>query len=103
MTTHLTNGNNVGLPVYFNIAEQNLDSVKLSEDRYEVFVDGKFVGEKTLYAQNEDFHDVGDFLNKEGFNNVQIEQNGDHILIHAANHNEAVSMRKVLEVYLKNR
>ncbi len=98
-----SHSNNVAFPIYFNIQEQELDTTKLSEDRYDVFVEGKYVGEKTLYAQNEDFHVVGDFLEKQGFKNIEVELNGDHIVVHAADQSEAEEMRRALEVYLNNR
>ncbi|MCT8140044.1 hypothetical protein H1D32_21545 [Anaerobacillus sp. CMMVII] len=98
------NYSNIGVPVFFTTRDNNnQDTTKLFEDRYEVFVEGKYVGEKTLYAQNEDFHDVGDFLERQGFQNVEVELNGDHIIVHADNGEEASRMRQALEVYLKNR
>ncbi|MFN7252036.1 MAG: hypothetical protein ACK4M9_14745 [Anaerobacillus sp.] len=97
------NFGNLGVPLFFNLRDDALDTTKLFEDRYEVFVEGKYVGEKALYAQNEDIHDVADFLEKQGYENVQVELNGDHIIVHADNSGEAEKMRQALEVYLKNR
>lgn len=99
----INNRSNLGIPLFFNLRENDQDTTKLFEDRYEVFVEGKYVGDKTLYAQNEDFHDVADFLEKQGFQNVEVELNGDHILVHADNSSEAEKMRQALEIYLSNR
>lgn len=96
------NQNNIGLPIFFNVRGED-DSTNLVEDRYQVFVEGQYVGDKTLYTQAEDTNDVADFLKKEGFENAEIELDGDHIIVHSENHQEAMKMRQVLEVFLKNR
>lgn len=99
----INNRSNLGIPLFFNLRENDQDTTKLFEDRYEVFVEGKYVGDKTLYTEKENFHDVADFLEKQGFQNVEVELNGDHILVHADNSGEAEKMRQALEIYLSNR
>lgn len=100
----INNQNGFGIPVFFFTRGGGLaEVVKLNEDSYEVFVEEQYIGEKTLYAQNEDFHDIGDFLERQGFKNLEIELKGDHIIVHANDHDEKARMRQALEVYLKNR
>ena len=41
-------------------------AVKLNEDQYEVYVNGNFVGHKTLKTQGEKVSDVDDFLKAQG-------------------------------------
>ncbi|RXJ02761.1 hypothetical protein DS745_05465 [Anaerobacillus alkaliphilus] len=100
----LNNSTGMGIPIFFFTRGGGLaEDVKLNEDSYEVFVEGQYVGDKTLYAQNEDFHDIGDFLERQGFQNLEIELKGDHIIVHADNDDEKKQLRQALEVYLKNR
>lgn len=101
----INNGNNLGfgIPLYFSIRGVEQDTAKLSEDRYEVFVEEDYIGDKSMYAQNEDFHAICDFLEKQGFSNVEVELDGDHIVVHTDSHSQANEMRKALEVYLNNR
>lgn len=103
MMMNNSSNNNITIPLFFNLRDEEQVATKLSEDSYDVFVNGMYVGEKTLYAQNEDFHAVGDFLEQQGFNNVEVELNGDHIVVHADTRDEAERMRQALEVYLNNR
>ncbi|WP_139193152.1 hypothetical protein [Anaerobacillus alkalilacustris] len=99
----INTGSSVGFPIFFNVVGGDVDSLKLSEDRYDVYVEDNYIGEKSLLAQNEDFHVIGDFLERQGFENVQVDLNGDHIVVHASNNEEAANMIKALKVYLSNR
>lgn len=100
----LNNQSGSAIPIFFYLRGGIDEEVtKLTEDQYDVFVDDKYVGKKTLYTQNEDFHDVADFLERQGFQNIEIELNGDHIVVHADDAQEAEKMRQALEVYLNNR
>lgn len=95
--------NNIGSPILFYVWGDREQGSKLNQDRYEVFVDGEYVGDKVLYAQNEDESSVADFLEKQGYDQVKVEKDGDHIIVHSHDHDEAAKMRHALEVYLNNR
>ena len=95
---------NSGTPIFFAIFGMNDDRAeKLNEDRYEVFVDGHYIGDKVLYTQHEDESTVADFLKNQGFSDVRVEKDGDHIIVHSHNREEAMEMNRALEVYLNNR
>jgi hypothetical protein len=73
---------------------------KLSEDRYEIYVNNDFVGYKTLYYASDSLGDVDDFLKTQGVRNFTTELDGDHYKIKAA---ESHQIKEILEVYCQNR
>ena len=88
----------------FPIINSNLSTdvhSKLTEDRYEVFVNHSFVGQKTLKSRGEDLSDIDDFLRNQGFISFSSSINGDHYIISA---NEHISeIENALTVYFNNR
>jgi hypothetical protein len=83
-------------------ADVGADSdVKLNEDRYEVYVNGNFVGQKSLKNQGENLSDIDDFLRLQGFSNFTTSVDGDHYMIHISNHDDDIS--NALSVYFNNR
>jgi len=84
---------------FFNDGDKD---VKLNEDRYEVFVNGEFVGHKTLLNQNDSVKDIDDFLKNKGFHSFETNLEGDHYQIHA-NGEDQGNMKDTLEVYFQNR
>ncbi|WP_416147835.1 hypothetical protein ACM26V_16535 [Salipaludibacillus sp. HK11] len=99
------NSGNVGIPIFVrpSNSESNAGNAKLNEDRYEMFVNGEFVGEHTLFAEKEEATDISDFLDKQGFHDVQMDVEGDHILIHCANESEANDVESAVKVFIHNR
>ncbi|MCD8509434.1 MAG: hypothetical protein LRY73_05815 [Bacillus sp. (in: Bacteria)] len=94
-----------GFPLFIlagtQISEEN--NVKLNEDRYELYVNNDYVGSHTMFLQKEDANAVSDFLHAQGFRHVNLEVNGDHIIVHTDSQEEAQQMERALEVYVQNR
>lgn len=93
------NGNNM-LPFISVDIDSNSD-VKLNEDQYEVYVNGSFVGRKTLKTQGEDLSDIDDFLRNQGFSDFTSSVDGDHYTITVDHQDDEVS--NALSVYFNNR
>jgi hypothetical protein len=92
-------GNDV-LPL-ISLNQDAESDVKLSEDQYEVYVNGNLVGHKTLKTQGENLTDIDDFLRNQGFNNFSTSVDGDHYMIHVDNQDGDIS--NALSVYFNNR
>lgn len=94
-----------GYPLFFlvggDISEEN--DVKLNEDRYELYVNNHFIGSHTMFLQKEDATVISDFLHSQGFKHVNLEVNGDHIIVHTDSQEEAQQMERAIEVFVKNR
>lgn len=80
--------------------QDDRDAVKLTDDRYEIYVNDDFVGYKTLLNRNDDLQDVDDFLHQQGVQNFKTLQDGDHYKIETL---DAKRARDVLSVYCQNR
>jgi hypothetical protein len=93
------NGYNM-LPFIKTDIDSNSD-VKLTEDQYEVYVNGNFVGRKTLKTQGEDLSDIDDFLRNQGFSDFTTSVDGDHYSIHVDHQDDDLS--NALSVYFNNR
>jgi hypothetical protein len=93
------NGNNM-LPLT-NVDSGSNGSVKLNEDQYEVYVNGTFIGRKTLKTQGEDLSDIDDFLRNQGFSDFTTSVDGDHYKIHVDHKDD--DMANALSVYFNNR
>lgn len=76
-------------------------NTKLNHDRYEVYVNGDFIGFKTLLTQNETVSDVNDFLHEQGFRAFKGNEDGDHYEIEALDSEEQI--KQALQVYLQTR
>jgi hypothetical protein len=93
------NGNNM-LP-FIGVDSDTISDVKLNEDQYEVYVNGDFVGRKTLKTQGEDLSDIDDFLRNQGFSDFITSIDGDHYTIHVDHQDDDIS--NALSVYFNNR
>ncbi|MFP7299676.1 hypothetical protein [Neobacillus niacini] len=93
------NSNNM-LPLT-NVDNKEINDVKLNEDQYEVYVNGDFVGRKTLKTQGENLTDIDDFLRNQGFSNFTSSVDGDHYKIQADQQSNDLS--NALSVYFNNR
>jgi hypothetical protein len=86
-------------------ALRNIDSdigTKISHDRYEVYVNGDFIGHKMMLTKAEDITDVNDFLRSNGFTRFTAYLNGDQYHLKAENH-QSKEMMNALNIYLMNR
>ncbi|WP_456271027.1 hypothetical protein [Bacillus sp. AK031] len=74
---------------------------KLNHDRYEVYVNDDFLGNKTLLNQGDKLSDVDDFLKSNGYSTFSSLLEGDHYYIKP--YEQQSEITKALEVYFKNR
>jgi hypothetical protein len=90
-------------PILGYALTKNNDSdanAKLSEDRYEIYVNNDFIGYKSLMNTSDDLSDVDDFLKSQGIKEFQSQLDGDHYHISAS---ETERIKDVLSVYCQNR
>ncbi|MFC0272409.1 hypothetical protein ACFFIX_13290 [Metabacillus herbersteinensis] len=80
--------------------DMSLDT-KQSTDRYDVYVNQDYVGQKLILTSQEEVHDIDDFLENEGFKNFESTLDGDHYYVKATQNERAVA--DTLKVYLQNR
>lgn len=83
----------------FGINIENDYDTKIHEDKYEVYVNGQFVGHKTLKNPGEKLSDIHDFLQKEGITDFSATLEGDHYHIKTNDQNTT----DILSVYFNNR
>ncbi|MFD2215184.1 MULTISPECIES: hypothetical protein [Bacillaceae] len=74
---------------------------KIGQDRYDVYVNQDYIGQKYLLTAQESVSDIDEFLKNEGVNNFESYLDGDHYYIKAVENEQRVS--DVLKVYLQNR
>ncbi|MFT4416228.1 hypothetical protein ACLM5H_20400 [Fredinandcohnia humi] len=86
-----------------NLEDADADNhTKLTEDRYEVLVNGERVGYKTLLNQSDSVSDIDDFLQNKGFPTFTSNLDGDHYDIQVSD-DIFQNVKDTLEVYLNNR
>ncbi|MFD2443605.1 hypothetical protein ACFSO7_06335 [Bacillus sp. CGMCC 1.16607] len=88
----------LGLAITANNSTDNI--TKLSDDRYEIYVNDDFIGFKTLSNVTDTLDDVDDFLNSQGINGFQSHLDGDHYKIISY---DTDRIKDVLKVYCHNR
>lgn len=92
----------MGYDDLFNMGLFNESShSKISHDRYDVYVNQDYIGQKFLLSAQESVQDIDDFLKNEGYGNFQSYLDGDHYYIRAVENEQNVA--NVLKVYLQNR
>jgi hypothetical protein len=96
-----SNGNNNGFLPLINANLDSQSNVKLTEDRYEVFVNGNFVGHKSLKTPGEQLSDIDGFLQSQGLNNFSSSLDGDHYQIETNGQDGDIT--NALSVYFNNR
>ncbi|WP_139490530.1 hypothetical protein [Brevibacillus dissolubilis] len=84
---------------FLRMPELENQETKMSHDRYEVYVNNAFVGNKVLLTQTEDARDVERFIDSQGFIDTQVDVVGDHIQVSTAN-DTAEELKDVLRSYL---
>jgi hypothetical protein len=77
--------------------------MKLNHDRYDVYVNGEYVGNKVLLTQSEDITDVNDFLKTQGFKHFEGRLDGDHYDLHVEDEQNLNEMKEALQIYLQMR
>lgn len=76
-------------------------SSKLAHDRYDVYVNGDFVGQKTLLSPREDVTSVNEFLHTQGYNDFITHLDGDHYNIQTTKREN--ELKQALQIYLFSR
>lgn len=77
------------------------NDTKLNHDRYEVYVNGDYVGQKPLLTASEDISSVNDFLHAQGYNNFIAQLDGDHYNIQSDHKDH--ELKQALKIYLHSR
>jgi hypothetical protein len=93
--------NNQNVIPYITGINGESSGVKLNEDQYEVYVNGNFVGHKTLKTQGEKISDVDDFLKAQGVTDFSSSLDGDHY--HIQTNEQTGNVTIALSVYFNNR
>ena len=93
------NGNISGIPFYSTGDDGKNDSTN-NHDSYEVYVNGDYVGNKSLITQGEEISDIDKHLQLQGFKNFDEEVMGNHVDINTEDLVEAKGIKKNLNVYL---
>ena len=78
------------------------NTTKINEDRYELYVNNHLVGNKSLLNQSDKINDVDDFLKTQGFTNFKTNLDGDHYQIEASDEDRQ-GIIDALSVYVNNR
>ena len=95
------NTNSVSPSLVLPLNSADITDMKLNEDRYEVYVNSKCLGEKSLKTQGENLSDIDEFLVLQGINNFSSSLEGDHYNITTdGNENSIV---QALSIYFQNR
>lgn len=98
----ITNGIYTDTGAFMMNEEHSLYDSKQNHDRYDVYVNGEFVGHKTLLTQSESINDVNDFLQAQGFRQVDGKLDGDHYDIHVEGEDSS-HVKEALHIYLQSR
>ncbi|RSD27707.1 hypothetical protein [Mesobacillus subterraneus] len=93
-------GGGIFPPYAFN-GREGENQVKLNEDQYDVYVNGHFVGQKSLKNQGEHLSDIDDFLKQQGISDFSASLDGDHYKIQTDGLDAEIT--DALEVYFNNR
>lgn len=96
------NNNLGGIPFYTGI-EYDKGEGMINHDSYEVYVNGEYVGNKSLITQGEEISDIDKHLQLEGFNTFDEKIMGNHVEISTNNLEEARRIKQNLNVYLRIR
>ena len=101
MTNQSFFNNSNGLLPFLNASNNNEPDMKLTEDRYEVFVNGNLVGRKSLKNPGEQLSDIDGFLRSQGLNDFSSSLDGDHYQIQTNGQDGDIT--NALNVYFNNR
>ncbi|MDQ0230790.1 hypothetical protein [Metabacillus malikii] len=74
---------------------------KVFNDRYDVYVNDDYIGQKQLLTAQESVKDIDDFLMNEGHKDFHSYVDGDHYYIRSQQNEQELA--NVLKVYLQNR
>lgn len=88
------------IPFVGDWGEGSEDHKPLSE-RYHVYVNGDYVGDKECAAQGDGgYHGITDYLKTRGFTGLSLDADGDRVRIHTEDTLQADEIKKHLGIYL---
>lgn len=92
----------------FQRSYEYLDGVSFNDfnefhDSYRVYVNGDYVGNKTLVAESERIHDLESHLCNAGYEEFHMDVSGSTINIITTNENTSQNIKENLKVYLRLR
>lgn len=89
-----------GFPYFMNSSENN--ELKNYHDKFTVYVNNDYVGDKTLVTQGDSVNSIRTFLNEQGYDKFSTNIEGSRYNIRC---NEEVSsnIKNAVNVYLKNK
>jgi len=93
------NGNSSIIPFYSG-ADDRKEQGTNNHDSYEVYVNGDYVGNKSLITQGEEISDIDKHLQLQGFKDFDEEVMGNHVDINTEDLVEAKRIKQNLNVYL---
>ena len=96
------NGDSIGIPFLARIDEDKNESI-INHDSYEAYVNGDYVGNKSLIAQGEEISDIDKHLQLDGFKSFDEEVMGNHVDIKTNDLEQARRIKQNLNVYLRIR
>lgn len=101
---NMMNGGN-GLFMYpFHHNLDNDDDVKIASDRYHVYVNGDYIGDKLSIAQGDgEWKSIEGYLKGRNFEGYRVTRDGDHIYVDVRDEDQAEAIRNHLEVYTQIR
>lgn len=96
------NGNSSGIPFFAGINDEKNEG-KINHDSYEVYVNGDYVGNKSLITQGEEISDIDKHLQLDGFKSFDEKVMGNHVDIKTNDLEQAKRIKQNLNVYLSIR
>ncbi len=83
---------------------EDMDGSKVADERYHVFVNGDYVGDKLSIVQGDGgWQAVEDYLKSRDFSGYRVTKDGDHIYVDVQDEEEAEEIRNHLRVYTEIR
>ncbi|MDT8715198.1 hypothetical protein IAI10_00690 [Clostridium sp. 19966] len=90
----------MGFPYFLNSADDN--GLKNYHDKYAVYVNNDYIGEKALVTQGDSVNSIRNFLNDQGYDNFATSIEGSRYSI-KCNEESSGSIKNAVSVYLKNK
>ncbi|NLI59941.1 MAG: hypothetical protein GX375_00735 [Clostridiales bacterium] len=97
-------GSNNSFMYPFIPIRDDYDQSKVADDRYHVFVNGDYVGDKLSIAQGDGgWKSIEDYLKGREFTDYRVTKDGDHIYVDVQDEGNAEQIRNHLSVYTQIR
>ncbi len=88
----------------FNLNPDDDNDSKIGNDRYHVYVNGDYVGDKLSIAQGDGgWQSIESYLKGRNFNGCRVTKDGDHIYVDVQDEEIAEDIRNHLSIYTQIR